>query len=200
MPDHFMRRLIEKGDMNQVLEESGKLDVSAQALVMRLREMLQPGFAFIYPANGQRECAKSSGAVIPRQITRVYGLSVPELRKLSKDYGMVTVSEREVHWFRLVDYDSLVPVQDARTTTEILRSAISAVISELVEQLGAFASINGVAGGSLSKERANSAEQALAILRHKFTECKYPQVVQHPDFDLYLRRKAEEWAQKRMAR
>lgn len=197
LPEYFMRPLIETGDMNKVMYEVNQLDVSAQAVIMRLREMLQPGFVFIYRINGQQKYVTSSGTVIPKQTRRIYGLDLRELAALSEESGSVSVSEREVYWFRLARYENFVPTIDPRTTTEILRTAIAAVVDDADERVKVFASINGVAGGSLSKERAVTPEQALSILRHKFADYHHHEVVKQPDFDVYLRRKTEEWARKR---
>lgn len=196
MPEYFIRPLVSDGNLNHALTEASKLNVSAHAIVMRLSDMLQPGFAFVF-SNGQQQLKYSSGTVIPRGVHKPYGVSVPDLKRAAKDSGSVTVSEKDVHWFRLVDFDEFTPVIDPRTTTEILKSAIASHVDDPEERDSIFRSLNGVAGGSLSKERATTREQVLGFLRHRFDGSRHTSVVEDPEFDLYLRRKTDEWAQKR---
>jgi hypothetical protein len=114
------------------------------------------------------------------------------------DGGQATVSERRVQWFRLTEFEAFEPVPGAPPATSLLRTAIASLDLDAATQQRMLLSINGVVGGSLSAERANSPQQALAILRHKFkSKDEYGKVTSHPTFDLYLRRKVEEWAARR---
>ena len=126
------------------------------------------------------------------------GFDVRLMVRSSKDHGSLNLSGRHVCWFRLQDFESLELVHDSRTTAQLLRSAIAAYEANAVRREQLRQSINGVAGGVLSADRAETPGQALAILRHKFgNRPDYGGITTHPDFDLYLRRRAEEWARKK---
>lgn len=195
MPDRFLRPLVETSNMESTLIGLNQTKVSAAAALMRLRQMLQPGFCFAYLHDGNYEQFWSPGTERPYMPN---GFDVRLMARSSKDHGGVNLSGRHVCWFRLQDFEPLDLVHDSRTTAQLLHSAIAAYESNTVRREQLRQSINGVAGGVLSADRAETPGQALAILRHKFSnKLDYGGITAHPDFDLYLRRRAEEWARKK---
>jgi len=196
MPERIIRPLVSQSDMAKVLEEAHQANVSTQAILMRIKGMLQPGFVFlcderVYVSPGTvLPLIDDSGRIIDRKV----------LASAAIEGGEVVLSQRKVSWFQLSEFDVFRPVAgDDRRSSEILRDLLSRVFSDPTQAATAFSSINGVAGGSLSKDRATTAGQVVSILRHKFSHSVYKAVTTHPDFDVYLRRKAEEWAAKRAA-
>ncbi|WP_428963639.1 ImmA/IrrE family metallo-endopeptidase [Micromonospora fluostatini] len=195
MPDSFLRPLIKSMDMAQVLHGLNIADVSASAALMRLRRMLQPGFCFAIEEYGNVRLFTSPGTSLGEVEA---GSEFRGLEAKAYEHGGETVGGRQVNWYRLTDFTSSGVVVDPRSTTALARSAIAAFESDPMEQDSLYRSINGVVGGSLSKERAETVAQALALLRHKFSgHPRFGRIATHPDLDLYLRRKAEEWGQKR---
>jgi hypothetical protein len=196
MPDAIIRPFIASMDMGDVLRALDKADVSASAALMRLRRMLQPGFCFVVLDElGRKKIYSSPGTSLSAVEA---GSELRSLRKASYGSGKATVGGRSVRWFRLTDFAEFEPVDDPRSTTSLARSAIAANIANPEDRESFYRSINGVAGGILSKERAETVTQALSILRQKFrNHSQYGAIISHPDFDLYLRRKAEEWGLRR---
>ncbi len=195
IPDRFLRPLVGTSNMELILNGLNQAKVSAAAALMRLRQVLQPGFCFAYLHDGKYQQFWSPGTERPPMPN---GFDVRLMERSSKDHGSVNLSGRRVCWFRLQDFESLELVDDSRTTAQILHSAIAACESNTARREQLRQSINGVAGGVLSADRAETPGQALAILRHKFgNKPGYGEITTHPDFDLYLRRRAEEWARKK---
>jgi IrrE N-terminal-like domain len=198
MPDSFLRPLFDASDMSSILEESQALEVSTAALLLRLREMLQPGFVFELIGTHDRSFFQSSGTIVKPTATRSGQLDSNELARSSVEFGTAVVGNQRVRWYRLAEFEDFEALgNEARNSSDILRDTIARYIDKEEERLAAFRSINGIAGGSLSKERAINPTQALAILRHKFASSAHEVITKDTLFDSYLRRKAEEWARKR---
>ncbi|MFG1674129.1 ImmA/IrrE family metallo-endopeptidase [Micromonospora sp. NPDC049282] len=196
IPDRFIRPLIRSTDMKAVLRGLDRTGVSADAAFMRLRHLLQPGFVFTFTVRGERRTYTSPGTVTP--IGTSARRDTQALKRASIDSGQNVVSDRIVEWFRLTEFEAFEPVPGSPSATNLLRSAIAFHEPDAKLQQKILLSINGIVGGSLSADRARTPQQALAILRHKFDgRAEYREIIEHSDFDLYLRRKVEEWAQKR---
>ncbi|GAB3816657.1 hypothetical protein GCM10027605_66060 [Micromonospora zhanjiangensis] len=195
LPETFLRPLIRSTNMDAILDGLNSAGVSADAAFMRLRNLLQPGFLFKFKVGDERRTYASPGTVTPAGCGQ---LGERALRDSSAEWGVANVSDRRVEWFRLTDFEPFVPVPGSPSATVLLRSAIASCELDAARRQRMLLSINGVVGGSLSVERAHTPQQALALLRHKFdSKSEYEEVAAHPSFDLYLRRKVEEWAHKR---
>lgn len=195
IPDRHILPLINSTDMALILDGLDRTGVSADAAFMRLRSLLQPGFLFTFQVQAERRLYTSSGTVVPAAFNQ---LRTGALGESSVDSGAAYVGGRRVEWFRFTDFAAFKPAPGSQSATELLRSAIASHESDPGLQQKLLLRINGVVGGSLSAERAQRPEQALALLRHKFdSKPEFDEVVKHPDFDLYLRRKVEEWAVRR---
>lgn len=197
-PERHIQAAIDTQDMREVLAAVDQTGMSTQAGLIRLRASLQPGFAFTYVDHDKTTKVVTSPGTAP--LGWHAGHDPEALSRLAFDSGRKTVGGRVVRWFRLTEFSEVMAVADPRSTTQLLRSAIAAGVADASRHNALFQSMNGVAGGSLSSERATTAEQALAILRHKFAFSDRPEyslVIGHPDFERYLHRKAHEWAEKR---
>lgn len=190
MPDRELRAALANEAMDDALNYLNEADVSAAAAVMRLREILLPGFAFLIP--GDRDDLYTSSG------TEYSGREFAELQAQSYDSGHVVVGGRRVNWFRLADFQDFEPTSEARRSSDILRDVVAAVEPDETNQESLFRSVNGKTAGSLSKKRANTLTQAFAIVRHKFYDVPdFEHLCGQADFELYLRRKTEEWGAKR---
>ncbi|MFC0533027.1 ImmA/IrrE family metallo-endopeptidase [Phytohabitans kaempferiae] len=195
IPDRFITPLLTQMDMPTILHGLDDTNVSTSAALMRLRRLLQPGFCFSFREGNERRVFTSSGTALP---TMQGDFDFRAIAAIAEDHGRTRLAGRMVEWFRLSDFGRFEPSNDPRTATTLLRSAIADHEHDSAGQRSHFLSINGVVGGSLSVERAETPEQALSILRHKFkSKSQYGAISTHPNFDLYLRKKVEEWAQKR---
>jgi hypothetical protein len=101
------------------------------------------------------------------------------------------VSGRRVLWFQFAVQSAFCLPEDERTTTDILRHALATVVTAS-EVLVLEMLINGIDGGVLGKDdRAQSESQALAVLEQRFaSDTDLRHMMEIPDFQLYLRRKA----------
>jgi Zn-dependent peptidase ImmA (M78 family) len=201
MPDAFLRPLLAAKNLGIALHEANALDVSGTALIMRLRAMLQPGFLFHLSGPSGERTLTSSGTVLPVAARRTDSVDLDALAKIARATGSQRVAKDQVTWFRLAEFAEFAAVPDeSRTSTEILREVIAQHVPDESARSATFRSLNGVAGGSLSKVRAQTPVQALSILRHKFETNAATSIVADAEFDVYLRRKVEEWDRKRSTR
>lgn len=194
IPERFLRPLLGSSEMEAVLGGLDRADVSASAALVRLKGVLQPGFCFRLREGLSDRLFLSHGTSLP---ARMAGFDRQLMRNLSEDFGESVVGGRPVEWFRLASFDEFVPAEDSRTATEILRSLVISAESDEQRQAWLHQSINGVVGGMLSTDRAKSRTQALAILQQRFrVKLEYGDLVADPDFDVYLRKKVEGWAER----
>lgn len=191
MPEAILRPIVATGDMRHVFEQANLFDVSVQAFILRLRAMLQPGFIFTHHDSGGRRIYATSGTVWPSGSGTDF--DALQVKEHSTAHGVGHISGRTVHWFQLAKFEKLEDTHETRSSTQILRDLLTEFISDPLEQQSIFASINGIAGGSLSRPRATSADQVLSLLRHKFSDFRRQDIVCSPTFDVYLRRKTEDW-------
>jgi hypothetical protein len=184
--------LIERARASSLQELFDSLDefgVSTMATMLALRMALMPGFAFLFD-DAEPRCLESSGTELPRG---AWGNGL-RLRRLAHDSGDFECGGRTVRWYLVNEPETFEPVDDTRTTSELLWGAIGAVELPEAASIKLFQSINGIVAGKLSIDRATTIDQALTIVRG--TTRDHPtipsEVLQHPDFDAYLRRKVEE--------
>lgn len=168
-------------------------DISAFAAVLSLSRNLLPGFCFLIDEDQDEfTLVKSSGTVMPAW--RAGESQEKTLSSLAYDRGEAVVSGRRILWFQLAAAVSFALAQDSRSTTQLLRDAITQAGRELDGQ-GLAMRINGIVGGLLSREeRAQNVETALSVLEYRFA-ASHPDLLdlmKVPDFKTYLRRKALE--------
>jgi hypothetical protein len=113
------------------------------------------------------------------------------LRDRAFSFGEVRLSGRRVMWYQLATLVEFALLDDARTTTQILRDAI-ATEARPSQAESLFMQINGIASGMLSRQgRAQNESQALSVLEQRFrNDPEFQKMVGNPDFQLYLHRKA----------
>jgi hypothetical protein len=160
-------------------------------VTLSLARLLLPGFCFLVDEEetGQQHFIASSGTSAPRRGSRPFEA---QLRDKAHEHGEETLSGRRVCWFRLASQRPFLPPDDDRSTTEILRAALASSGRSPASHQHALMRINGIVGGMLSRsERAQTPEQALAVLEHRFCEDdEFADLIAIPEFELYLRRKA----------
>jgi hypothetical protein len=168
-------------------------DISAFAAVLSLSRNLMPGFCFLIDEDqDELTLVKSSGTAMP---ARRDGESWERgLSSVAHDKGEAVVSGRRILWFRLVAPVNFALTHDSRSTTQLLRDAITQV-GRKRDSLSLAMRVNGIVGGLLSREeRAQSVEKALSVLEYRFA-ASHPDLqdlMEVPDFRTYLRRKALE--------
>ena len=125
-----------------------RTNVSASAILMRLRRLLQPGFCFALKEGTKYSIFTSSGTQLPPM---PQGTNLQTIAQVAEDHGVATLSGRQITWFRLSRFDKFESTSNPRSATELLRSAIQTECGDSAVQIKMFQSINGVAGGSLRK-------------------------------------------------
>lgn len=195
-PDRWLRQLAEKhGDnMSELLVAATQAEISATATLLALRRALPIGWVF--QLNARKTTFTSIGTSIPNGYT-----SPEELRRSignrAQDSGTVNLHSHTVQWWRLTSPYGL-PDEDAdpRTTTELLRSAIAQFVLDPAEARRIEQSANGKVGGGTKDDAGKPAAELYAGLKFRFKDVPYQEVVSHPDFELWLARKARAKAAK----
>jgi len=189
VPRRFLEEHADRqvGDVVSVLDEA---EVSAAAAMLALAHNLLPGFCFLVDEDEDGfRLIRSSGTRVPGGTSR--RPQIAQLRDKAHAFSEAEVSGRRVLWFQFAGQSDVSLPEDLRKTTDILKDSLASVAA-LSEVPKLATSINGIVGGMLSKgDRAQSASQALAVLEHRFaSDPALQHLMEVPDFQLYLRRKA----------
>lgn len=186
VPNRFLESLADASDdIEELVAGLNQAKVSTVAALLALRQRLLPGFVFHVPSIGKRILTSGTYPGPPGDPEWIY--------RNAEEHAVVHLAGKEVKCFRLIpNVENLGMESDLRATTAILGDAIQRVWpeSDLLKERNR---INGVASGSLSKMRASTPEQAFGILQHKFGhDDQWLEIIDDPDFGLYLKRKAHE--------
>ncbi len=188
VPQDLIVQTAQGASLQDLFDQVDAFGVSTMATILALRKDLLPGFVFLFN-DGESQCMESSGTSLPRG---AWG-NRAELRRIAYESGVFECGGRRVQWYLVNEAAAFEPVDDPRSTSELLRAAIEAEGLDDEAATRLFQRINGVVSGKLSKDRAATADQALTIVRGTVRDHGLiPDAVRdHPDFDRYLRRKAE---------
>lgn len=165
-------------------EDLDRFEASPWATVLRMTQVLRPGFMFIGPVRDalQEDCFVSGG-------TRT-SLTPAQARDLSVTSGTFVVGGREISWHLFADAEQFELPSDERRTSEILTSIIHDVHkgenSEGRTHL--FRSYQGVMGSALSHGVFDTVNAVLRQARQA-ANTKIPlEVRSHPDWDTYVKK------------
>lgn len=191
MPYESLRRDAEEDSLERFFAGLDRYQTSAHATVIRLTEILRPGFIFRGTYTGTLSEHVSPGTQrLPSSIDRAR-----QLREAAYESGRFSIGSKVVFWYRLAQMDQFQPVVDDRSTTQILRDVVAQDwASRTADEEKLAQRINGVVSGALGRIRFSSEEEALSHVRQWTVHHEtIPQWVRDSeDFDLYLRRKSEE--------
>lgn len=168
-----------------------RYEVSAQAAIIRIKQLLRPGFVF----QGRYTDQLAEDASPGTQRIMANNDRSQQLAGAAFDSGEFTIGGKQVCWYLLASDFEFVSVSDPRSTTQLLRAAIAAdssVPPDAQEQT--LRVINGVTSGALSNVRFRNETEALSHVRQwtGHSERIPSNVKVAYEFDLYLRRKVEE--------
>jgi hypothetical protein len=191
----------------QLIAAATAAEVSSSAAAFAISDFLPSGHVLAIADAGDRidYIFRSDGtaANLPyrRQILDRAALNV-----VAAAHAVVPVSGRSVEWWYFEQAKPLLEVADARTTTEILRSVLADVISDDDEKRTFLErSIPSVTGSAFGQHvriegKRMTAEELHALLRARFAgRHELRGVLDHPDFALYLSRRAEELSARQQA-
>lgn len=186
---HVQRQLTSK-TLQATFDTLPDSGMSAIAAALTLHRYFLPGFVFrVERSLSDVSVVSSSGTQLRNE-----DATPQRLAKRAYEYGSVQVAGKQLDWYRLVDdsLDTSLPA-DPRTTSEVLNDALALAGYTGEDAKRLFRSINGQAAGALSRDRTDTLKGLLAILMHKFDDPSFDAKVRDvADFDLYIRRKANE--------
>lgn len=163
LPWDYLNQLAAAEDMGQLLAGVDAAQMSAFAGLLGLTRALQPGFVFTFNTGTGERHLDSPSTHLPYKASGVPDEAA--LQAEARATGTRIVSGRRVRWYRLVEYTTL-PEDDGTTSKTILTEAIGRLSLDRDAAATKYKSIQSVTGGLMSKER-DSAEQLLALLRHR---------------------------------
>ncbi len=194
VPNRWLRDLSASyGDnMNDLLSELRSAQVSTKASILALRRMLPAGWVF--QINGQ-EPVHSRGTALP-----AFAGALTVRRNLDHEAsssGRLDLHGNTVRWWRLTgSYGLPDEDEDPRTTTELLRSAIRAHEPDHHNAVHLERVANGIVGGGTRDDAGKPAGELYASLLYRFRKLAVQEILTHPDFHMWLARKARDKAAK----
>lgn len=192
VPDRWLSDLVavHRDDMTSLLAAVEIANISATAILMAIRRVLLPGFAF--QLNQQATAFVSLG-------TGIYGGSFrdsSELRKafdgLAHTSGRLGLAGHKVRWWQ-VSLRTVIPAedQDSRTDTELIRAAIANINPDANRAASMLASVNGKVGGGANELAGRPAADIYQSLWHRFSiDGRYVALIEQSEFAAWLARKA----------
>ncbi|MDR7167571.1 hypothetical protein J2W56_001290 [Nocardia kruczakiae] len=184
VPDRWLKELVREhgDDMHGVLNGLAAAQVSTTASLIALRRALSGAWAF--RINSNTEPFMLVGTSIPPE-------GFHALTDSAEGHGQSTLHGNTVCWWRLTGSVSALPEDaDPRPTTELLRSAINSGESDPAAAKWIEQSANGKVGGWTKDDAGRPAEELYATLCYRFKTVAYSWIATHPDFQLWLARKA----------
>lgn len=187
VPDRFLEPLcVGDIDVPAVLGALQQAEVSAAASLIALVRALPPGLAFILESE---RIFHSRGTVLP---TKQYDWRHrAQWAAAAVSTARTRLRGKSVRWFKFEQFEEPAVVADPRDTTQLLRDAIASVTDNPREQASLLNVVNGVIGAAMTTENRSSPVRALATMRHRLrARPDLLELMQEPDFDLFLNRRA----------
>ena len=172
-------------DMSSLLVALADAEISATATLLALKRVLTAGWAF--QLNNQARPFLSTGTINPES-------DGPNLRirlnRAATDRGKTELHGHDVRWWRLTEEYELPDIGDPSIPLrDLLLKAIEATTPvrhrSRVEQ-----SANGIVGGGARDLAGRQPEEIYATLRYRFSQSPRSDLLQQPEFDKWLARKA----------
>lgn len=179
VPDRWLSAtVVEHGDdMTSILQTIAKAEVSAMASLLALRRALPAGWVF--QIRSQRHILSRS-TLMPH-----------DLAGAAQARGVVELHGQTVRWWRLCGpYSIPAEDNDPRKSRDLLLSAIAAVEPDSSLHRKLEMSVNGTVGGGTNDVIGRPVGLVYASLAYRFRSSKNARLLDHPDFELWLRRKA----------
>lgn len=176
-------------DMDSVLRDLTRANMSVAAAMLALRRVLMAGWAF--RINSQVAPYLSPGTKTTAKVFNRYtATDWANLDRISYDSGTAAFNDSLVSWWRLSPSARLPRADhDPRSDDELLMSAASAGVVSIADARSRAQWANGVVGGATSKVGRRRAAEIHRTLLYKVENQKL-EMTSHPDFRRWLRRKA----------
>ena len=190
LPDRWLLELVRRHayDMTQVLRELNEAEVTTQAALRGLRRVLLAGWAF---------AAYRGTTIISTPGTAVPGLyeadALTQLEKHSVASGSADLNGYTVRWFQLAESSVLAArvEGDQREVPQILKDAL-AQYAPAHESVRLVQVCNGKVGGALRESAGRPAAETYSSLVYRFEQSEQRQLLEVPDFRLWLAEKARD--------
>ena len=146
LPDRYIRPVVESTQVvSEWLEAVAAAEISAAAGILGLTDrILPPGIAFV--VSGVDRPFMSRGTTPPVRFGATNAAGVWERTAVAS--GKVRHQNRDVGWYRFVDYEEMPEAVDPRPISQILADAIMHSKGNPVDKLRWTASVNGVFGAA----------------------------------------------------
>lgn len=189
-------------DLAAVMAGVRQARVSAHVACIALSQRLPPGRLFVIEASDGSTVLSGSSPDSSAQLPYVGDRAdFTRLDRFADDRVSLTFGSQSVRWWTYT-HTAVEPADDPRATREILDSLLSRYARDAGHAAGLRQSFGGVAGAakSMSTQRAGQAseQQIYMRLRRAFAKQRDEvpdEMLDDPDFELWLRRRAFEMAE-----
>lgn len=191
------------GSVAPLLQEISLCHVSVHVAALRLVSELPTGWLFVLPnVDGTVELSARSLGTVPTPPRRGTEFLLANLRAFAGSYERCVFGARTVHWFNF----GPVSLPDLQSDTRAWRDVLQEVTTRHSEDETAakrlahsISSIVGYAHGLTLRDPPFSVEKLLGHVRSRFAgRSDLPaDLLEDPDFSLYLAKKADELADRR---
>jgi IrrE N-terminal-like domain len=190
-PDRWLHDLLHAhgDDMTMVLSELEGAQLSTTASLVALKRVLMAGWVFQMNNRASVFASAGTGAsgpyATPQQVRE-------KLDGAAHASGQVNLGGNSVRWWRLFSIETIPAVDDdPRTDTEMIRSAIAAAAPDAVTADKLLPSVNGKVGGGSKDAGGRNAQDIYSDLLFRFRgDQKYRDLLEQPEFEVWLARKA----------
>lgn len=201
IPTAWLRSVFrEEANTERAIARVEEARTSLPAACYALRDFLPPGhvLAVLEPLRVVRYLFRSDGTNVntPHRGER---LDFSTLNAVATEHAAIPFANQTLYWWYFEPTSSLlVESDDDRRPTEIVRDMLADVFADQDEREAAFRSIQAVSGYAKNVASNYEPSTLLATLRQRFAQRpEFREVVAHPDFELWLSRRAEELARPR---
>jgi hypothetical protein len=188
MPDAWLKAVVARDpdDIEAILTELNSANVSTAAALTALRERLLAGWVF--GAYGGAQAWWSPGTKYP---VHDWQAILEHARHNATEQGSVLLNGHPVQWYRLHPPSDLPPEDaDSRSSTELLDTAIANTFVDEDYRQHVQKSVNGKVGGALRAAGGQPAASNYSVLKYRFAQSEFRELLDEPDFLTWLARKA----------
>ncbi|WP_328525623.1 ImmA/IrrE family metallo-endopeptidase [Kribbella sp. NBC_00359] len=200
VPSRFLQALTSSyREVPELLTDLAIADVSASAGIIAVAKHLPPGYVFHVPGlHWPFVTSRGTRSYVSADEFGSWNSSELDTRAIAK--GTVSHQGQPISWWQTapVVTGTLAPADDDRSVAQVLRDAVESVYS--IDRVASMAAkISAKTAGLLSHAPDLSrADDILTLLRYRLADdVECADLVANADFDLYLVRRAIQYAEKR---
>ncbi len=191
LPHRWLEQTVDPDKPLEALREAETAQVSAGAEILAVSRYLAPGTILALERDGLFEIVAASPGT-PVAAARTGAAFEPKiLTRFADVYKTPVVAGRLVHVWRFGVPGTPTPASDGRTSRQIIDQILDERCSPDDRQ-SLRKSIFSIAGSAKGTYRPQDVAELAALLRMRYARPELAPLTSHPDFDVFVERRAEE--------